>query len=481
MNDELSFLTAPVSTSAKDPWQSYFYYFCGVSGYALYLALTLTALVDSGSLLGGDSAQAATSVFFTAAFIGAFTCTLFLSWLLSDALSTKAGSYVLATVSLLFMLPSLAGMIGLPSAWLVGAWGFAGVGCGTLFLLSAPFLSSLSHKKLIFFLSASFIGGMLATISLVYFPEPIRSVFLCLMVVISVSLHLGTHYLARSHVPVVCAAESKERNKSSLKSSAAAVGNSICIGFVLYCVALVVTFEWRIAVLGLVAIAAAVAMSVDICKKGLISSEEKQLKFFLPCVVFGFLPIPFFGEAGCFAGCVILSLVFAVQFITNMGAVAENVYLFRLSPIRYFASSRIGNAIGLLLGYLFGFAAFGPFGEAGLAPISALFIMVAILVVLATFFYKNRYPSLAEEGDRTETKRGQWMRKCDTLAQRSGLTQREHQILRYLAKGHDNEFIRSKLYVSQSTVKSHVYSIYRKIGVHSRKELMALIEKVELP
>ncbi len=482
VSDELAFLTAPVSGDAKDPWQSYSYYFCGMFGYALYLALALTALVGTGPSLHEGFAGVIVQTWFTVAFIVAFVCALLAFWLLSDAFSTKIGSYVFAALSLLFASPAVANVIGLPFAWKMGAWVFAGIGCGSLFLLSAPFLSSLSHRKLIFFLSVSFVCGMLMTVSLLYFPEPVRLVVLCVMVIMSAALHLRTHYLARPHVLVVRAAESKERNKSSLKSSAAAVGNSICIGFVVYCSSLAISFEWARAALGFTAIAAAVVMVVDICRKGIVSSEEAQLRFFLPCVVLGFLPIPFFGEIGCLVGCAILSVVFTMQFITNMGAVAENVYLFKLSPVRYFASSRIGNAIGLLFGYLFGFFAFGPFGQSGLAPISALFIMVAILIVLATFFYKNRYPSLSENGEAAaDTKKGRWMKKCDVLAQRSGLTQREHEILRYLAKGHDNEFIQSKLYVSQSTVKSHVYSIYRKIGIHSRKELMTLIEQVDLP
>lgn len=50
----------------------------------------------------------------------------------------------------------------------------------------------------------------------------------------------------------------------------------------------------------------------------------------------------------------------------------------------------------------------------------------------------------------------------------SGLTKREKEILSLLAMGETNEAIGSQLYISQYTVKSHVYNILKKLGVQSR-------------
>ena len=60
------------------------------------------------------------------------------------------------------------------------------------------------------------------------------------------------------------------------------------------------------------------------------------------------------------------------------------------------------------------------------------------------------------------------------------MTEREHEILLLLAKGHDTDFIQEKLFISRSTVKSHTYNIYKKIGVHTKKELLAAIANTEL-
>ena len=60
-----------------------------------------------------------------------------------------------------------------------------------------------------------------------------------------------------------------------------------------------------------------------------------------------------------------------------------------------------------------------------------------------------------------------------------GLTERESQILGYLARGRSAPFIREELSLSKSTVATHVRHIYDKLGVHSKQELLSLLERRE--
>jgi DNA-binding NarL/FixJ family response regulator len=55
------------------------------------------------------------------------------------------------------------------------------------------------------------------------------------------------------------------------------------------------------------------------------------------------------------------------------------------------------------------------------------------------------------------------------------LTSREKQSLSLIIMGLSNKEIAEKLYVSESTVKSHLNSAFRKLGVHSRAEAARLI------
>jgi DNA-binding NarL/FixJ family response regulator len=50
------------------------------------------------------------------------------------------------------------------------------------------------------------------------------------------------------------------------------------------------------------------------------------------------------------------------------------------------------------------------------------------------------------------------------------LTEREDEVLRLLAAGYRNKDVAEKLFISISTVKTHVYSIYQKLHVTSRVE-----------
>jgi LuxR family maltose regulon positive regulatory protein len=50
------------------------------------------------------------------------------------------------------------------------------------------------------------------------------------------------------------------------------------------------------------------------------------------------------------------------------------------------------------------------------------------------------------------------------------LTERELEVLRLLASGRSNAEMAAELFVEQSTVKTHLIHLYRKLGVHSRTQ-----------
>jgi DNA-binding CsgD family transcriptional regulator len=66
---------------------------------------------------------------------------------------------------------------------------------------------------------------------------------------------------------------------------------------------------------------------------------------------------------------------------------------------------------------------------------------------------------------------------CKLLASRYHLTSREEEIMVLLARGRSAAYIESKLEIKLSTVQSHSKNLYRKLDVHSRQDLLDLIEK----
>lgn len=69
--------------------------------------------------------------------------------------------------------------------------------------------------------------------------------------------------------------------------------------------------------------------------------------------------------------------------------------------------------------------------------------------------------------------------RCKRMAEAGGLTERETDILYYLSLGYSVKKIAATLYISANTVATHSSRLYRKLGVHSRQELIDRVNDEE--
>lgn len=115
--------------------------------------------------------------------------------------------------------------------------------------------------------------------------------------------------------------------------------------------------------------------------------------------------------------------------------------------------------------------------QSGLAMFSALSVFTMLLV--AIFVFANRSPETGwervrpGEAERTMTELDD---AATSLARRFRLSPREVEVLFLLAKGRNRSYIAHELAIGDETVKSHVKSLYRKMGLHSQQELIDLVE-----
>lgn len=137
-----------------------------------------------------------------------------------------------------------------------------------------------------------------------------------------------------------------------------------------------------------------------------------------------------------------------------------------------------------------------------------LIVVVALLVGAAAFLFTGemgKYPDIADVAPVSDGGEGtaqvQAGSPCDgpcpsraegpvvaqaaqlSLDERIGelassymLSARETEVFRLWATGHTLKYIQEKLYLSPSTVKTHVRHIYDKTGVHSRSEIVELLD-----
>lgn len=69
------------------------------------------------------------------------------------------------------------------------------------------------------------------------------------------------------------------------------------------------------------------------------------------------------------------------------------------------------------------------------------------------------------------------MEGCRRLRGKCGLSDRETEIAFLIARGYSRPYIREKLFISKNTVATHIRHIYGKLGIHSKEELIDLVEE----
>ena len=72
--------------------------------------------------------------------------------------------------------------------------------------------------------------------------------------------------------------------------------------------------------------------------------------------------------------------------------------------------------------------------------------------------------------------RGEVAGRIEALGERCGLTPREREVAAYVFRGYSAKRIAEIDCVSLNTVQTHTRNVYRKLGVHSRQDLIDLVE-----
>ena len=182
-------------------------------------------------------------------------------------------------------------------------------------------------------------------------------------------------------------------------------------------------------------------------------------------------------------------LVAMIDEVICWSAVACYMHVYQVHPFANAGFGRIGDVIGLGLGFGYGLASLSVPYDDYVFGLGRAFVVILFIVVQVFFFQDNYKPftehsSMVEElsedlpaSTDEEHRMGAWRQNINDFAHHYELTARQTEVLMLLAKGYSTSKIEEMLVVSNHTVKAHVYSIYQKTDVHSRQELIELIEK----
>jgi DNA-binding CsgD family transcriptional regulator len=224
----------------------------------------------------------------------------------------------------------------------------------------------------------------------------------------------------------------------------------------------------------------------------LFFSKRLDLAFtYRPVLIFmslGCLLLPFIGYSGGIAWALTMAGYLCFE-IMNWVALSDMAFRFEIPAFRAFGYGRAAVSGGVLLGAFL--AQWFTDNGLALAPqnsVALSFAMVFVLIITYTFTLTERDVAkitrvrarvpFRESDERSPASLED---KVFALAEEYGITGRGLEVLMLLAKGRTGTRIEQELYMSRGTVNTHLRRLYQKLGVHTRQDLLDLIDSNDPP
>ena len=204
-----------------------------------------------------------------------------------------------------------------------------------------------------------------------------------------------------------------------------------------------------------------------------------------PLVVIGLLLMPMSdGPFLIFCGCLV-TIALAFVNIATWGTVAMENYEFHLQPILRFAARQaplwVGFTVGAIITTLLSMATYATSRPLGIIAV----VLVAFVIVSFSCYsgndsvekgYLEAIITIDEVPDEPPVNHPSFDERCAEVCATYGLSPRESEVFNLLARGRNAKIIQEELCVSASTAKTHIYRIYRKMGINSQQLLIDAVE-----
>ena len=460
----------------------------GIVGFGLYLAEVY--LVMSCHVVPLDkiaSFDARNLVFFF--IFGEIFISVLLVVLVRYLTQPSTTRIVAVASGITLSLPGIVSLVSAEQILLVGAWFFAGLSSVCLLALWGYFLAQLNHAKAMVFSASSVLtAGLCVCIVALLFKDtawPFASVLFPLSS--AVLFYVWTQFsFAHEEFPSYKNVRPYD-TKSLIHSSAAMVANSFLLGFGFFVMASSSKLSFVLVVV-LAIIVAAFYKMIDI-HRNLKYQVSTIINVIAPIAAIEFLLLPYASEPIALALVGVCMFIAMVNEVICWSAVACYMHVYQVHPFANAGFGRVGDVIGLGLGFGYGLISLGvSYDDYGFGVLRAL--VVISFIAVQVFFFQDNYKPFTEHSSMSEElseqlpepvqdvqHRGVWKENITAFANKYELTVRQTEVLMLLAKGYSTAKIEEVFVISNHTVKAHVYGIYQKTDVHSRQELIELIEQ----
>jgi DNA-binding CsgD family transcriptional regulator len=418
--------------------------------------------------------------------------------------------WIAYSLGVVFTIAGLVGMMFAPSSSpaLLACSALTGAGFGFSYVQCGSFICDCFSDYIRTYVVAILLAASILCMPVPLFSEEVRPLFEWLFpLIVFVAGAFETRYLVKEGFRPIEKHESDARARISWRSYYNTAASGLVTGFSLGAInVLLPTIDYlHLAILGLVAAVCAVLLYDSM--HGNKINETVTMRLFLPVSAVLVFPMMFVPNP---AKIVFAALALAFSFLplaSSISAIMRHIVIYRLSPSRAYSFGRLMSFIGIGAGIFFGSIAFSSSFRAAYG-IGAAYAVVAVFMLIEIFsvsfvMTEDNYPydeqasSHEEEatgsgrdaqteavsdrhGGHERNRIGRFTRQCDAVAEKYGLSKRQREVLEMLAKGRNAEYITEKLVISQHTAKAHIYNIYQKTGVHSRQELMDLVEGTDV-
>lgn len=481
---------------------------CDMAGYSCFVTWAFTVGWDKGVSPSGAAGDFDFLVLRCALFGGVALATCFLLATGGSALAGIRGKIWKAFAPALCTGLAATLFVPLPIEAAAALWFVAGIGQAMTFILWGARFRVLSRKQQLYTVCGAFaVGGLM--LSLLPFVD--RSVVfptVALLPIASYVLLLFAHRQYEGRSEEMAEWKANATFSSGLKRLKAQIPfdedrrfivlkglftllYSVPLGFVA-CAALA---DWLYpangVVIGFGNAIAALIMAIA------LRDREREVcnilpKLFLPVASFSYLFLGVFWPTEWILICAaVLFILFGCYEILN----AHTAYAYSsydsVRCLWELNSSKAGNSVGFFFGWVFAATSLYVFSVDTITLLVLCFFVASLTVVVDTVFFKemklefrevivDNEPTLEVLDPKAIESviqgKGRWSRTCDEIAERYKLSPRQKEIFLLLARGRNVQFIRDELVLSTPTVKSHIYNIYQKMGVHSHQELIDLVE-----